>query len=340
MNEAERIDAIPVGRMFHILNDFGRTQAISVVARLGIADLIVESPKNADELAIATKTHGPSLRRLLRFLAGHQIFEEDASGLYRNTPASNVLRSDHPCSVRAVAIMQGAHFIWRPWGELYEAVVSGKSSIDRIYGDSFFNHLVTDAGDNAIFDAAMTVGALGGLTVIPLAYDFSRFERIVDVGGGQGALLDGILRKNPQLRGILVDLPAVVAGASALSKGPARDRCEIVGADFFLSLPQDADAYLIKSVLHNWSDEYAVKILKNCRQAIRPDGTLLLVERVLKPQNEPDEARFMDLNMMVIHGGRERTEKEFGALLHDAGFSMTRVIEMPAAWSIIEAKTA
>lgn len=340
MNDAERIDAIAVGRMFHMLNGFGTTQAVSVAARLGIADLIVESPKNADELAIATKTHGPSLRRLLRFLAGHKIFEEDANGRYRNTPASNVLRSDHPGSVRAVAIMQGAPFIWRPWGELYEVIVTGEPSFDRIYGDSFFSHLASDAGDNATFDAAMTVGALGGLTVIPRAYDFSRFERIVDVGGGQGALLDGILRENPRLRGVLVDLPAVVAGASGLSTGPARDRCEIVAADFFVSLPRGADAYLIKSVLHNWSDEYAVKILKNCRQAIRPDGTLLVVERILKPPNEPDDSAFMDLNMMLVHGGRERTETDFGALLHDAGFSMTRVIAIPAAWSIIEAKPA
>ena len=182
MNDAERIDAIAVGRM---LNGFGTTQAVSVAARLGIADLIVESPKNADELAIATKTHGPSLRRLLRFLAGHKIFEEDANGRYRNTPASNVLRSDDPRSVRAVAIMQGAAFIWRPWGELYEVIVSGEPSFDRIYGDSFFSHLASDAGDSATFDAAMTVGALGGLTVIPRAYDFSRFERIVDVAEGK-----------------------------------------------------------------------------------------------------------------------------------------------------------
>ena len=121
---------------------------------------------------------------------------------------------------------------------LYEVIVSGEPSFDRIYGDSFFSHLASDAGDSATFDAAMTVGALGGLTVIPRAYDFSRFERIVDVGGGQGALLDGILRENPRLRGVLVDLPAVVAGASGLSTGPARDRCEIVAADFFDHFPE------------------------------------------------------------------------------------------------------
>jgi O-methyltransferase/methyltransferase family protein len=333
----EPTDVIAVTRMFQMIGGFMRTQAISVAARLGIADLVGEAPKTVDELAVATRTHSVSLRRLLQCLASRGIFTEDPEGRYQNTPMSSTLRSDDPRSVRTIAIMYGAPFFWRPWGEMYEAVVTGQPSFDRVFGASFFDYLSGHSEDASIFDAAMSAGALAGLSVIQAVYDFSRFERIVDVGGGHGALLEGILSANPRLHGVLVDLPAVVAGASALRAGTIGDRCEIVGTDFFVSIPEGGDAYLIKSVLHNWNDDDALRILRNCRRAIRLDGNLILVERVLKPANEPDDARFMDLNMLVTLKGRERTESDFGTLLRRAGFSLTRLIAMPAAWSIVEA---
>jgi 2-polyprenyl-3-methyl-5-hydroxy-6-metoxy-1,4-benzoquinol methylase len=171
------------------------------------------------------------------------------------------------------------------------------------------------------------------------AYDFSRFERIVDVGGGQGLLLHGILSACPRVRGVLADQPFVVADAAALRDGAVADRCEIAGIDFFQSVPEGGDAYIAKSVIHDWNDDDAVRILKNCRHAIRPDGTMLLIELILKPPNQPDFARFGDLQMLVVApGGRERTQAEYGALLAEAGFSRARVIPTAGAMSIIESK--
>jgi SAM-dependent methyltransferase len=179
------------------------------------------------------------------------------------------------------------------------------------------------------------------LAEILAAYDFSRFERVMDVGGGQGALLQGILSAYPKLRGVLADLPSVVAGATELRMGAVADRCEIVGINFFKAVPEGADAYLMKSIIHDWDDEAALKILKNCRRAIRGDGKLLVMEHVLKPANEPDPnlGRFMDLNMLIFVTGHERTEAEFAALLRAGGFSLTRVI--PTGYmSIIESEPA
>jgi len=312
------------------------SQPIMVAARLGIADLVEEAPRTADELAHATKAHAPSLRRLLRFLTVLGIFAEDATGKYRQTPLSDVLRSNHPESIRNTARMYGSPTFWRSWGDLYETVLTGEPAFDRIFGTSHFDYLRAHPDDAAIFNAAMSSGAYLVLSVIPTAYDFSQFRRIVDVGGGQGALLDGILSANPGLLGVLLDLPEVVAGAMRLREGPNAQRCQIVGRSFFESLPGGADGYLMKAVIHDWNDNDALRILRNCRRAIDNHGKLLLIERVLEPGNELDPERAMDLNMLVMLRGRERTEAEFRALLDDAGFRLTRVIKMPLPWSIIE----
>jgi len=176
--------------------------------------------------------------------------------------------------------------------------------------------------------------------VILAAYDFSGFQRLVDVGGGQGEILHGILSANPKLQGVLTDKPAVIAGASTLRAGTITDRCELVGGDFFESVPEVADAYLLSFVVHDWNDTAALKILRNCRRAIRPNGKLLLIERVLKPANQADDGKLADLNMLVMLGGRERTEAEFRALLHEAGFHLNRVIPTAGPMSIIESLPA
>ena len=322
--------------MQRMIGGFMVSQPLMVAAKLGIADLVEEAPRTADELAHATKSHAPSLRRLLRFLTLLGIFAEDASGKYRQTPLSETLRANHPESVRYGAMMYGSSTFWRSWGDLYQTILTGEPAFDRIYGESHYDYLRTHPDDAAIFNAAMSSGAPLALSAIPTAYDFSQFERIVDVGGGHGALLDGILSANPRLRGVLIDQPEVVAGATTLRAGANAHRCETIGGNFFESIPAGADGYLMKAVIHNWNDDDALKILRNCRRAIRDDGTLLLIERVLKPGNEPDPERGMDLNMLVMLRGRERTEAEFRALLEDAGFRLTRVIAMPLPWSIIE----
>jgi hypothetical protein len=327
----EQMRALSVGLM--------TTQAIAVAARFGLADLVAAGPKTVEELAHETKTHAPSLRRLLQLLTSLGIFAADANGKYRQTALSETMRSEAPRTLRAGAMMWGAEFIWRAWGGLWQTIVTGQPAFDRVHGATLWEHLAAHPDDAAIFNTAMTSLSSVELSHILAAYDFSHFERIVDVGGGHGLLLHGILSACPRVHGVLVDQPSVVAGATALRTGAIAARCEVVGIDFFESVPQGADAYLEKSVIHGWDDRDAVRILGNCRHAIRPDGTMLLIERILKPANQPDLAKFSDLQMLVMaSGGRERTEAEFRTLLGEAGFSLTRVIPTAGLVSIIESK--
>jgi hypothetical protein len=310
-------------------------QAIHAAAKFALADLVADGPKSIKELAEATHTDGSSLGRFLRALTSLGIFAEDTTGRYRQTALSDTLRSDHPESVRPSAMMMGAHFIWKPSGALEETVRTGQPSFERVYGAPFFEHMAGHSDDAAVFNAAMS-SSPDYLAAIVGAYDFSKFERIVDVGGGHGLLLAAILSANPRLRGVLHDLPAVVAGASALRQEPISQRCEIIGGDFFQGVPTGADAYMLKGIIHDWNDEAALKILKNCRRAIHPEGRLLIMDAVLTQSTDPTTA-LMDMLMMVLTSGRERTESEFRSLLQEAGFSMVQVIR-EARVSIIESR--
>jgi SAM-dependent methyltransferase len=312
-------------------------QAISVAARLGIADLVAASPRTIQDLAEATSTHPGTLLRVLRALGGMGIFSEDGAGKVGNTPLSETLRSDYPGSVRALAVLWGTPLFLRPWQELGKVVATGQPAFDQVYREPFFEYLQHQAADAAVFNAAMAGASEADLACVLNAYDFSRFERIADVGGGSGALLHGILSANPNVRGLLYDLPGVVADAAALRTGPIAERCEVIGGSFFKAVP-GADAYVLKRIVHDWPDEAALQILTNCRRAIHPGGTLLLVEWVLKPPNAPDFGRFMDLHMLVLLGGRERTESEFRGLLGRAGFDLLRVIPTAGPHSILESK--
>jgi hypothetical protein len=317
-----------------------RTQAIYVAAKLGIADLL-DKPQSADELARATETHAPSLRRLLLVLASIGIFAEDLAGKFKHTPLSETLSRKHPQSTRDLAIMWGSEFFWRPWGELSESVRTGRPAFDHVHGSSLFEYLAAHSDDATIFDGAMTSLSSAGLSeMLVTAYDFGQFERIVDLGGGRGALLSAILSANPRLHGVLADMPSVVSEAASLREAATAGRCEIVAVDFFHSVPDGADGYVMKGIIHDWNDDDALKILKNCRRAIRPDGRLLLIEAVLKASNQSDPGRFADLTMLVMLRGRQRTEDEFRALLGEAGFSLIRVISTAGPMSIIESQPA
>jgi hypothetical protein len=258
--------------MLHLINGHSRTQAIYVAAKLGIADFLDKTPQSADELAQATGTHAPSLRRLLLMLASMGIFAEDPAGKFRHTPLSETLSRKHPQSIRELAIMWGSEFFWRAWGELGDAVMTGRPAFDHVHSASLFEYLAAHSDDAVIFNGAMTSLSSAGLFGILAAYDFARFERIVDVGGGHGALLHAILSANPRLHGVLADMPSVVAEAASLREAAIAGRCEIVATDFFHSVPDGADGCVMKSIIHDWQDADALKILKNCRRAIRPNG--------------------------------------------------------------------
>ncbi|HEY6327766.1 MAG TPA: methyltransferase [Blastocatellia bacterium] len=337
--ESDIIALSPARRMMQFLWPAPHiAQALYVVAKLGIADLIKDGPVSAEQLACKTATNGRALYRVARALTGIGVFEEDEQGRFSNTALSETLRSDHPESIRASAIMMGAPFLWRPWGDLLNSVTTGKPAFDRLFGQPFFAYLGTHPDDAAVFNAAMTAGASATSASVAEAYDFSGFDSVVDVGGGHGALIKDILRKNPNLHGILFDLAEVVSGAADILTDPEiRGRIEVIGGDFFREIPP-ASMYMIKGVLHDWSDADALRILASCRRAIKPGGRLLIIESMLKPSNQPDPGKFMDLMMLILVNGRERSQSDFLALFQQAGFSLTRTIPTSGPYTLVEAQ--
>jgi hypothetical protein len=321
-----------------LTNGFQVSQAIHVAASLGLADLLSDGPRSVEDLAASTGTMSAALNRLLRALASVGIFEE-VSGRFEQTALSNYLRSDVIGSVRAWAMRIGRPDHWRTWGELERSLRSGTSAFRELYGVTAWDWRATHPEENAIFNAAMTGLSAGMVESIVAAYDFSEIRSIVDVGGGEGALLTAILAANPNMRGIVFDLPHVLTGATdVLQRAGVSDRCELVAGSFFETVPPGADAYILKSIIHDWDDAASLAILRCCRAAIPSSGRLLLVEHVLKAVNEPDPARFSDLNMLVMLGGQERDPDEFTRLCADAGFRLTAIIRTASTHSVIEAR--
>ena len=315
------------------------TQAIYVAAEIGIADLLAAGPRTAGELAGETRTHGGSLYRLLRALASVHMFREDAEGRFSLTEMGKLLRSDAPGSKRSMAIMAGAEF-YRSWGGLLSSVETGGAAFDRVFGEPFFRYMGANPDRWRIFDAAMT-GVHDSETVPVLeAYDFRPFHTIVDVGGGSGLALSAILGRHAEARGILFDLPDVAKRAGeVVARAGISDRCRIVGGDFFESVPAEGDAYLLRHVLHDWEDREAVAILRNCREAMRPGGRVLVVESLIPPGNDPCFVKWLDLMMLVV-GGRERTEEQYAGIFSAAGLRLTRIVRTAHEVSVIEGERA
>jgi SAM-dependent methyltransferase len=311
------------------------SHALHIAAKLAVFDVLRDGAKTAGEVAEATGSHEPSLRRLLRLLTSVDVLAEDERGRFSPTPLGDFLRSDHPQSARALAVMYGEPFVWKAWGDLYQTIKTGRPGFDQAHGESFFDYLGRHPADAAVFNAAMTSATSVDVPNILGAYDFSGFAKIVDVAGGHGALLRAILERCPKAKGVLCDLPSVVAGASAIKGSSVEARCELVGADMFQSVPAGGDAYVLKRIIHDWSDAEAARILQSCRRAIAPGGKLLVIDAVVKPPNQPDPAKLMDLNMLVLLTGRERTDDEFRDLYALAGFELTRIVPTPRV-SIVE----
>jgi hypothetical protein len=322
--------------LLSMTNGFRLSQAIHVAATLGIADLLKNGPRTVGQLSKATGTDGPSLTRMLRALASVGVFTE-TEGRIGQTPLSDNLRSDASGSLRAWAMQIGQDYFWNSWGHLLDSVRTGNPAFREIYGMTAWEYRAANPEANAIFNAAMTGLSSGVVEALVAAYDFSTTRVLVDVAGGEGALLAAILVANPHLRGILFDLPHVVATARPLlERAGVSDRCDIVSGSFFERVPQGGDAYILKNIVHDWDDASSVSILRRCRAAIDDGGRLLLVEQVLKGANEPDSAKFADLVMLVMLGGRERNAEEFQDLCLSAGFRQTNIIPTVSPYSIIE----
>jgi hypothetical protein len=312
------------------------SQSIYAAAALGLADLVKDGPRDSDDLARATSTHAPSLYRLLRGLASVGIFAEDGQGRFALTPLAELLRSDRPDSKRALALMMGdEHF--RAWGDILYSIRTGKPAFDHIHGKPIFDYLAEHPESAKIFDAAMT-GVHGAETAgMIAAYNFAAFRTLVDVGGGNGTTIAGILEANTTLRGILFDLPHVVERSRVQLKARGLEaRCNVAGGSFFEQIVPGGDAYMFRHIIHDWDDEKALLILRNCRKVVPAGGKLLVVESVIPAGNGPAFSKLLDLTMLVVPGGKERTEAEYRTLFTAAGFQLTRIVPTPVEVSVIE----
>jgi len=313
--------------------------AIAAAAELGVADLLATGDKTTEELAAATNSHALSLYRLLRTLASVGIFAETSPRVFTLTPIAQCLRSDSPDSLRAFAQFMTMPLSWNGWAQLTHSVRTGKTYSQTAFGlPNLFEYLKTRPEEAALFDRAMTDLSRMNAPRVAEAYDFGRFRQLVDIAGGQGLLLATILKKHPKLQGVLFDLPAVVERARPLLAQHGLDgRCEAQGGDFFQAIPTGADAYLMQHIIHDWDDERAVVILRSIRNAIEPLGRLLLVEAVISPGNMPSPGKLLDLEMLLLPGGRERTEAEYRELFAAADFRLLRVHPTGGAEQVIEA---
>ncbi len=319
---------------------FGKaiTQAVSVVARYRLADHLARGPRTAAELASAAGLHAGHLYRILRALASVGVLAGDQQGRFSLTPVGEFLRSDVPGSMRAIATYVCDPWSWKPWGDLAGCAETGGPAFDRVFGEGVFDYLGKHPDEAATFNEGMTGFSQQASAAVLKAYDFAPFGTIVDVGGGHGALLLAILKANATARGIVFDAPRVVAGAA----GPIRaaglaDRCRAEGGDFFTAVPAGGDLYVLKHIIHDWNDAKAARILKCVRAAIPATGKLLLVELVVPPGFGPGFAPILDLEMMVLCDGKERTEAEYRDLLAGAGFRLTRIVPTEGPHGLVEA---
>ncbi len=318
---------------------YGYSQCSYVAAKLGIADLLANGPRSIDYLAEETATHPQALYRVLRALASVGVFAEEPGGgrRFRLTPTAELLRSDVHGSQRALAILMGEEY-FRAWGDLLYSVRTGKPAFDVIFGQPLFEFLSRNPEQSANFDRAM-VAAHGYETAAMLeACDFSQYASLIDVGGGNGNTLCGILRRHTHLQGTLYDLPGVIERAGqTIERGGMSNRIHLASGDFFESVPGGGDAYLLRHIVHDWDDEKAGRILGNIRQVINEGARLFIVDSVIPEGNEPFFSKLLDLTMLVAPGGQERTEAEFRDLLRRAGFRLVRVVTTSTEDCVIEA---
>jgi hypothetical protein len=315
------------------------TQAVAVAAKLGIPDLVAAGPRGAEELAEATGTPPGTMARLLRGLVALDVLARAHDGRVAATPRSRALESG-PCSIGPLAQLVGA-VTWRAWGGLGHAVATGEPAFRHEFGEGMFDHLAHEPEAARVFQGWMSEQSRLHEEALVGAIDLAGVDRLVDVGGGRGTLLAALLRANPGLRGALYDRPEVAATAEALAAEDLACRAEAIGGDFFASVPEGFDRYVLKLVIHDWDDARATRILGAVRRAIPADGRLLLVEHLLPEDDGYEHAIWLDINMLVMtDGGRERTVAEYRELLAGSGFRLDRVVATGAPVSVIEAVPA
>lgn len=332
------ISVPPEAQLMQIVVGCFQSQAVYVAAKLGIADLLKDEPLSVAELARKTGTHERALYRVLRCLASLGIFRETDPKVFDLTPSAELLVSDQPGSMRDAAIFMGEPWHWSVYGEMLYSVTTGKVAWERVHGKEVFPYFQEHPAEYEIFNRAMTSFSTNALPAIVEAYKFTGVKKLADIAGGHGMLLSGFLKANPELEGLLFDLPQVIEGATALlEKEGVADRVELKTGDFFESVPGGADAYMMKFIIHDWDDDRALNILRNIHKVLPSDGRLLLVEMVIPEGNEPHFSKVQDLEMLVSPGGLERTPDEYRDLLARAGFELRAIIPTKSPLSIVEA---
>jgi hypothetical protein len=265
------------------------------------------------------------------------IFEEMKDGTFSTTPSAELLCDNAAGSLRSMAILYGEEWLWDAYAELSYSVESGNPAFDFVHGQSLYVYLEQHPGEGATFQKAMSDYSNSESSAIIQAYNFSAARMIIDIGGGHGTLLSEVLKANPNLSGIVFDLPSVIQkNLSDLSLASKDLKISYMPGDFFRSIPPGGDTYILKSVLHNWDNKACIEILKNCNKVMTVQGRILVIERVIPSGNEKSEAKLFDINMLVVTGGRERTQEEYKKLFYAAGFTLTRIIPTQSPVSIIE----
>lgn len=314
------------------------TQAVYVIAKLGVADALKNGPRDVGEIAEIVGADPDSLYRVLRALDETGVVRETAPRRFALTPLGALLLSDVRPSLRAWAVYAGEPWHWQCWGDLLGSVRSGTTAVERRFGVRSWYYLETNPDAADVFDAAMADLATVGDVTLVSSYNFSRFRTIVDVGGGNGALLISLLRVNPRALGTLYETQLVIDRTRrGIAQAGLETRCRLEAGDFFENVPPRGDLYLLKQVLHDWQDDGAEKILRNCRAAMAGGARLLVIEIMLPEFGRPSLAKLTDLEMLVMTGGRERSLAEYRTLLESAGLKILKVHPTRSPFSIIEA---
>ncbi|MGW7683759.1 methyltransferase [Kribbella sp. NPDC054772] len=314
--------------LLRLIGGYQVSQAISVAARLGISDALAAGPRTLAELAESSGADEQALARLLHALTALGLYTAD-DGSFANTELGAALRVDVPRSVAGWARFVGTGSHWEAYAALEQCIRSGETAFSIVHGEPVWEYRAKHPDEQDAFDAAMTSMADAVSNAVVTAYDFSRYDSVVDVGGGHGRLLSGILERYPTIHGVLFDQPDVVAGADT-------EQFQVIGGDFFDSVPA-GDALVLKSVIHDWADAESIEILRNCRRALPTDGRVLLVEQLLDRSPDPVRTAFSDVNMLIMTGGRERTTDQYRALLASAGLTLVDTVATASTTYVIEA---
>jgi len=332
-------ESAAASEMMNLLAGSWVTQSLYIVAKLGIADLLRDVPKNCDTLAEQTQSDADALYRILRALASLDVFAEDEHGHFHLTPLAQCLRSDVQNSLHSFALMLGSEEHWQSWGDALHSVRTGEPSFDHVFGMPRFRYYAEHPEAARTFNEAMISRSILEDEACISNYDFSQFGTVVDVGGGLGSLLSAFIRNKTDTRGVLFDLPHVIESARvALTGVGIESQIDFREGDFFDAVPEGGDAYVLKKIIHNWDDAHTMTILTNCRDAMRSTGRLLVIEPVIPPGNGPSFNKLLDLLMLVYTSkGKERTEVEHRVLLASAGFELVRVISTDSDVAILEA---